>query len=102
MENVLLVFCRETHHYTPEAVAAHLGISVADYLELETRELFITSEQAEQVGRLYNTQSEYFYESAELIDLLLAGNEIIHFQREQIRQLRQLLANPVVGKRELV
>lgn len=86
----------------PEAVATHLGISVADYLELETGQLFITSEQAEQLGRLYNTNRDYFYEAAELMDLLLARNEIIQYQREQIRQLRQLLANPMEIKRELV
>ncbi len=102
MENILLIFCRNTHQYTPEAVATHLGICVADYLELETGQLFITPGQAEQLARLYNTKRDYFYEAAELIDLLLARNEIILYQREQMRQLRQLLANPLTGKCELV
>jgi hypothetical protein len=102
VENILLIFCRNTYQYTPEAVAAHLGTSVADYLELESGQSLIVPKQAEQLACLYNTKSEYFYEAAELIDLLLAHNKVIHFQREQIRQLRQLLANPVTGKRELI
>ncbi len=91
MENILMRFCRETHKHTPNTVAAHLSINVSEYQEIETGKILLTKKQARQLGKLFKVKSDYFYEGALQLDLLLTKNEIIKMQKTQIEELKQQL-----------
>ncbi len=52
MENILMRFCRETNRYTVKAVATKLGVSVDDYIGIETGEILLTEEQAKILGEI--------------------------------------------------
>jgi len=91
MENILTRYCRETQGYTPDAVASHLGMTIGEYLEIETGKVLISEKQARQLGKLFNVKPDYFHEAAEQLDLLLARNEMVKIQKEKIGELKQQL-----------
>ncbi|HEX7906327.1 MAG TPA: helix-turn-helix transcriptional regulator [Chitinophagaceae bacterium] len=87
MENILMRFCRDTLGYTSAAVAANLGISLSEYQEIETGNMFLSEKQAWQLGKLFNVKKDYFYEAALQLDSLLAKKEIIKIQKTKIEEL---------------
>lgn len=89
MENTLLRFCRETHHYSPQVIALKLGIKTRNYFEIERGETLLTYKQAEKLGQLYNTSPHYFYNAAQQLDLLLTKNVIIKAAKWRITQLEE-------------
>lgn len=89
MENVLMLFCRETLGYTSDAVAANLGISLSEYQEIETGELLLSEKQARQLGKLFNVKKDYIYEAALQLDSLLAKTEFIKIQKTKIEELKR-------------
>lgn len=91
MENTLLLFCRETHHYSPKMIAHKLGITTKVYFEIERGETLLTYRQAEKLGRLYNTHTNYFYSAAQQLDLLLTRNVILKTATWRIMQLEEKL-----------
>ncbi|MDO6435667.1 helix-turn-helix transcriptional regulator [Flavitalea sp. BT771] len=76
-QNILLVYCRRTMHYSPKKVAATIGIPVSVYREIESGEVLLTYEQARKMAVLYKTETHYFFESAQQLDLLLSSRIII-------------------------
>jgi plasmid maintenance system antidote protein VapI len=84
-------FCRETRKHAPNTVAAHLGINVSEYQEIETGKILLTRKQANQLGKLFNVKADYFYQAALQLDLLLTKNEIIKMQKIRIEELKQQL-----------
>jgi transcriptional regulator with XRE-family HTH domain len=90
MENILMRFCRETNRYTVKTVAAKLGISVDDYIEIETGEILLTEEQAKILGKLYNARTSYFNDEAIQLDLLRTKIEIIKALKSKISSLESL------------
>ena len=90
MENILMRFCRETNRYTVKTVAAKLGISVDDYIEIETGEILLTEEQAKILGKLYNARTSYFNDEAIQLDLLRTKIEIIKALKAKINSLESL------------
>jgi len=101
MENTLLRFCRETQKYAPKAIAAHLGISINKYQEIEAGKMLLSKKQTHQLGKLFKVKGNYFYEAALQLDLLLTKSEIIKIQKEKIEELeRQVheLQNPLRNK----
>jgi transcriptional regulator with XRE-family HTH domain len=91
MENTLLRFCRESHRYSPQAIAHKLGIKTHVYFEIESGETLLTYKQAEKLGQLYNTSPHYFYNAAQQLDLLLTKNVIIKAAKWRISQLEERL-----------
>ncbi len=89
MENILMRFCRETQKHTSHAVAAHLGINISEYQEIERGKILLTKKQARQLGKLFNVKGDYFYEAALQLDLLLTKSEIIKMQKIQMEELKQ-------------
>ena len=90
MENILMRFCRETNRYTVKTVATKLGISVDDYIGIETGEILLTEEQAKILGKLYNTHPSYFNDEAIQLDLLKTKIEIIKTLKAKINSLESL------------
>ena len=90
MENILMRFCRETNRYTVKTVATKLGISVDDYIGIETGEILLTEEQAKILGKLYNAHSSYFNDEAIQLDLLRTKIEIIKALKSKISSLERL------------
>ena len=90
MENILMRFCRETNRYTVKTVATKLGISVDDYIGIETGEILLTEEQAKILGKLYNTRTSYFNDEAIQLDLLRTKIEIIKALKSKISSLESL------------
>jgi plasmid maintenance system antidote protein VapI len=93
MENILMRFCRETYKQSPDTVAAHLGINISEYQELETGKILLTKKQARQLEKLFRVKSGYFIEAAMQFDLLLTKTEIIKIQKGEIEELKQQLHN---------
>jgi|SRR5579859_5721400 len=71
MQNVLLLFCRRTRHFSQKELAARLGITTEAYRELESGKTLLTESQARRLGKLYNAPYKYFYEAAQQLDFLL-------------------------------
>ncbi len=90
MENILMRFCRETNRYTVKTVATKLGISVDDYIGIETGEILLTEEQANILGKLYNARTSYFNDEAIQLDLLRTKIEIIKALKSKISSLESL------------
>jgi transcriptional regulator with XRE-family HTH domain len=90
MENILMRFCRETNRYTVKTVATKLGISVDDYIGIETGEILLTEEQAKILGKLYNARTNYFNDEAIQLDLLRTKIEIIKALKSKINSLESL------------
>jgi transcriptional regulator with XRE-family HTH domain len=90
MENILMRFCRETSRYTVKTVAMKLGISVDDYIGIETGEILLTEEQAKILGKLYNANTSYFNDEAIQLDLLRTKIEIIKDLKSKISSLERL------------
>lgn len=90
MENILMRFCRETNRYTVKTVATKLGISVDDYIGIETGEILLTEEQAKILGKLYNARTSYFNDEAIQLDLLKTKIEIIKALKSKISSLESL------------
>ncbi len=90
MENILMRFCRETNRYTVKTVATKLGISVDDYIGIETGEILLTEEQAKILGKLYNARTSYFNDEAIQLDLLRTKIEIIKALKAKISSLESL------------
>ena len=90
MENILMRFCRETNRYTVKTVATKLGISVDDYIGIETGEILLTEEQAKILGNLYNAHTSYFNDEAIQLDLLRTKIEIIKALKSKISSLERL------------
>ena len=90
MENILMRFCRETNRYTVKTVATKLGISVHDYIGIETGEILLTEEQAKILGKLYNARTSYFNDEAIQLDLLRTKIEIIKALKSKISSLESL------------
>ena len=90
MENILMRFCRETNRYTIKTVATKLGISVDDYIGIETGEILLTEEQAKILGKLYNAHTSYFNDEAIQLDLLRTKIEIIKALKSKISSLESL------------
>jgi transcriptional regulator with XRE-family HTH domain len=91
MENVLMQVCRETHNLTKRQVARKLGIPAMEYYELETAKMAMTPQHAKGLEELYNIKSHYFLESSRQLELLRTRNEIIKQQKEELKQLNQLM-----------
>lgn len=86
MKNVLLQVCRTMHRYNERQIAAKLGMAPEEYIELETGIRVMTPRQAEQLSDVYTIDREYFLESSQQLDLLLARAEVIkHFGAENER-----------------
>ena len=90
MENILMRFCRETNRYTVKTVATKLGISVDDYIGIETGEILLTEEQAKILGKLYDARTSYFNDEAIQLDLLRTKIEIIKALKSKISSLESL------------
>jgi len=90
MENILMRFCRETNRYTVKTVATKLGVSVDDYIGIETGEILLTEEQAKILGKLYNARTSYFNDEAIQLDLLRTKIEIIKALKSKISSLESL------------
>jgi transcriptional regulator with XRE-family HTH domain len=90
MENILMRFCRETNRYTVKTVATKLGVSVDDYIGIETGEILLTEEQAKILGKLYNAHTSYFNDEAIQLDLLRTKIEIIKALKSKISSLEGL------------
>ena len=90
MENILMRFCRETNRYTVKTVATKLGISIDDYIGIETGEILLTEEQAKILGKLYNIHPSYFNDEAIQLDLLRTKIEIIKALKSKISSLESL------------
>ena len=90
MENILMRFCRETNRYTVKTVATKLGVSVDDYIGIETGEILLTEEQAKILGKLYNAHTSYFNDEAIQLDLLRTKIEIIKALKSKISSLESL------------
>lgn len=91
MENVLLRFCRVKNRYSNKKVAASLGITTQEYMEIEKGELMITYAQARQLGKLYKMNGEYFYEAARQLDQLLSCGLVIKILRSENARMNELL-----------
>jgi transcriptional regulator with XRE-family HTH domain len=90
MENILMRFCRETNRHTVKTVAMKLGISVDEYIGIETGEILLTEEQAKILGKLYNARTSYFNDEAIQLDLLRTKIEIIKALKSKISSLESL------------
>jgi len=90
MENILMRFCRETNRYTVKTVATKLGISVDDYIGIETGEILLTEKQGKILGKLYNAHTSYFNDEAIQLDLLRTKIEIIKALKSKISSLERL------------
>jgi transcriptional regulator with XRE-family HTH domain len=90
MENILMRFCRETNRYTVKTVATKLGVSVDDYIGIETGEILLTEEQAKILGKLYNAHTSYFKDEATQLGLLRTKIEIIKALKSKISSLERL------------
>jgi len=75
-------------HYSPKKVAAQIGIPVSLYREIECGEVLLTYEQARKMAIFYKTKTEYFYESAQQLDLLLTSKIIIQTLKADNDRLR--------------
>lgn len=91
MKNVLLCVCRATHRYDEKQIAAKMGITPEEYIELETGITIMTPVQAEQLSNLYSIDKENFLESSLQLDLLLARAEVIRHLQSEIQRLKKFV-----------
>jgi transcriptional regulator with XRE-family HTH domain len=91
MENILMRFCREKRRYNIKTIAYKLGVSIEIYAEIEKGGILLTYEQAEQLAKIYNTDSYYFYNEAQQLDLLLTRIVIIKDLKFKIDLLQEKL-----------
>lgn len=87
----MLLFCRETFQCSPDTIATYLGISISEYQEIETGQMLLTEQQADQLGKLFNVKGYYIYEAALQLDLLLVKDEMVKIQKGKISQLKDQL-----------
>jgi hypothetical protein len=81
MENIVMRYFREIYGYTPVETAHRLGISVDDYLNIETGEQLLSESRAEQLVLLFNLRKGLLLEAAEQLDLLLARKQLLLYKR---------------------
>lgn len=91
MKNVLMQVCRAMHRYNERQIAAKLGMTPEDYIELETGATVMKPAQAEWLSDVYNIDREYFLESAQQLDLLLARVEVIKHQQSEIERYKKFV-----------
>jgi len=87
-QNILMVFCRRTMHYSLKQVAARLDMPVSLYRELECGEVLLNYEQAQKLAKLYNSETKYFYEAAQQLDLLESSRIMIKTLMAENERLR--------------
>jgi len=91
MKNILMIYCRQAFHHSLKTIAAHLGISVRQYKELETGKILLTKQQAQQLGKLFKVNGNYFYDAAMQLELLLTQREMIISLKDKNKQLEEQL-----------
>jgi transcriptional regulator with XRE-family HTH domain len=91
MKNVLMQVCRVMHRYNEKQIAAKLGITPEEYIELETSTVAMTPRQAEWLSNVYSIDREYFLESSRQLELLLARAEVIKHKESEIERLKQFI-----------
>jgi DNA-binding XRE family transcriptional regulator len=84
MENIFLRYLRETHQLPIETIAATLGITPEAYSEMENGDLLLNIKQARRLGKLYNVKTNYIFQSAAQLDLLLTSGELIKVLKEKL------------------
>jgi plasmid maintenance system antidote protein VapI len=89
MENILMRFFRETQKHTPDTVAAHLGITVHEYQEIETGQKLLSEKQAKQLGKLFGVKGQYICEAALQLDLLITRNEMVKIYKAKVEELKE-------------
>jgi transcriptional regulator with XRE-family HTH domain len=99
MDNILMRFCRESHRISLTKIAAFLNISIKEYQQLESGEIFLMRKQASQLGKLYKTKGTYFFKSALQLELLLIKIEIIKVQKARITYLEHTLNTQIPAKK---
>jgi transcriptional regulator with XRE-family HTH domain len=91
MKNVLMQVCRAMHRYNERQIAAKLGMTPEDYIELETGATIMKPAQAEWLSDVYNIDREYFLESSQQLDLLLAQAEALKHLNAEIERIKKFV-----------
>jgi transcriptional regulator with XRE-family HTH domain len=96
MGNILLQYCRLTNGYSNLKVAAHLGISENEYLNIEKGNTLLDRQQAILLSNLFNIEPVYFLKEAVQLELLNSQAELIKVLRGEILRLRNEAQPPFI------
>lgn len=91
MNNILMFCFRRTKKYSPKKVAAKLGISVDEYIEIERGLLMPTPVLMQKLGELYNVNGDYFYEAALQLEDLLSTRLVLKILKNENERMNKLL-----------
>lgn len=87
-QNILMLYCRRSMHFTPQVVAHQLNMPVSKYKELESGTILMDYAQARQLAKLYDSDAKYFYESAQQLDLLMSISILVKTLKADNERLR--------------
>ncbi len=92
-QNMLMLYCRRSMHFTPQKVAEMLEMPISLYKDLESGNVLMDYAQARKLAKFYDTEAKYFYESAQQLDHLLSIRILVKTLKTDNERLRGDLEN---------
>jgi transcriptional regulator with XRE-family HTH domain len=89
MENILMVHLRTSNKRVIKEVAAHLGLTVTQYRQLENGEAMLNRRQAIKLAGLFNVKVDYIFKSAEQLQLVISRKTAITIMKKYIETLEE-------------
>ena len=87
-QNILMLYCRRSLHFTPQEVANKLNMPVSKYKELESGKAVLDYAQARILAKFYDSDAKFFYEAAQQLDLLLSNSILVKTLKAENERLR--------------
>lgn len=87
MQNFLLRHCREQSRLAEKQIAVKAGLTIKRYQALEACEALMTDTESKVLGKLFNIQPHYLWQSSAQLDQLQNAFELLHLQKERINNL---------------
>lgn len=92
-QNILMLYCRRTMHFSAQKAAKLLGMPLSQYRDLESGNVLMNYAQARQLAKLYGSEAKYFYEAAQQLDQFLTNSILIKTLKADNECLRGELEN---------
>jgi hypothetical protein len=87
MQNILLRHCRETSRLTEKLLTTRAGLTLQRYHVLEAAEALMTVTESKALGKVFNIDPSYLWQSSAQLEQLITARELVHLQQKRIDTL---------------
>ena len=87
-QNMLMLYCRRSMHFSPQEVARQMEIPLSLYKDLEAGNALMNYSQARKLAKAYHTEAKFFYEAAQQLDHLLSISILAKTLKAENERLR--------------